>query len=63
MDEYKYNVSVKWTIDNIIHDEIIAENMTLDDAAILVKAYFETYYAEPGMVMSIGRVHGGDNHA
>ena len=56
MDEYKYNVAIKGTRSGICHDEIIAFNMELDDAVILVKAYFDTYYAEPEMSLSIERV-------
>ena len=56
MNEYKYNVAVRGTMSGIIHDETIAFDMALDDAMILIKAYFETYFAEPGIVMSIERV-------
>lgn len=56
VDEYKYNVAIKGTKNGMYHDEIIAFNMELDDAVILVKAYFDTYYAEPEMSISIERV-------
>lgn len=56
MNEYKYNVAVISEINGVKHDEIIAFDMELDDAVILVKAYFETYFAEPSMNISIERV-------
>ena len=56
VDEYKYNVAIKGTKNGICHDEIIAFDMELDDAVILVRAYFDTYYAEPEMSLSIERV-------
>ena len=47
MEELKYNVYV--------HGDIAAENMDLDTAVILVKALFEKYYADTGMVVSMRR--------
>jgi len=34
-------------------EELIAENMLVEDACILVKALFEHYFAEPGIAMQI----------
>ena len=48
MKEDKYWVKV----DGIV----IAENMTLEFAIILVKAIFETYYNDLNMVIGIGKV-------
>ena len=48
MKEDKYWVKV----DGIV----IAENMTLEFAIILVKAIFETYYNDSNMVIGIGKV-------
>ena len=38
--------------DNII----IAEGMSIDTACLLVKAYFEQYYEEPEMKLTIKRM-------
>ena len=47
MEELKYDV--------YIDSNIAAENMDLDTAIILVKALFERYYADTGMVVSMRR--------
>ena len=47
MDEMKYRVSM--------NRDCVAENIPLDVAAILVKALFETYWAIPGLTLSITR--------
>ena len=41
---------------------LVAENMDLDDALLLVKALFEHYYADPGVAFTIERkfVEDGD---
>lgn len=35
---------------------ILASNMTIDNAMILVKGYFDKYYLEPRMTLTIERV-------
>lgn len=47
MKEDKY-----WVIVDCV---VIAENMTLEFAIILVKAIFETYYNDSNMVVGIGK--------
>lgn len=47
MIEDKYRV--------IMGSRIIAKDMTLEHATILLKGIFEEYYAEPGLEVSIQR--------
>lgn len=44
----------KYTI--LIDNEIIADNMELNNALILVKALFDHYYEEHSMVISIKEI-------
>ena len=36
-------------------EQLIAENMLIEDAVILVKALFEAYFAMPGIALQIRR--------
>ena len=51
MDEILYSV-----IDtNDGHEKVVAKDMTLDNATILLKALFDNYFEEPGLSYKIVR--------
>ena len=45
MEERKYEV--------LVNDEKIASEMMIDDALLFIKAYFEKYYMEHDMKLSL----------
>ena len=55
MNEHRYKI--------LINDTIVAENLNIETATILIKALFENYYNDHSMIVSIkemDRVQGVD---